>query len=181
MRHIPYRPDTNTHTHLNFQLWQLARKLLHRVLLNLCAGEVNIFQAFAPLRERPDSRVAGLRVPELDPLQVLAFMSERLNSDVGHMCAAAQINVDQVGARFRQLFHTDVRDLRVGELDLGEKDAARERYRTGVGEFLVVAVVSPRVLVILCPLDRFLVIRGLFVNLEFLLFDFRLRGGNVRV
>ena len=93
-------------------------------------------------------------VPELNVPQIFAVTSERLDSRVGDLCAAVQANAGQVGARLRQRFDTHVSDLRVGKLDLDEKEArGSKRSSTRVGDLLVVAVASALALVLLCPLD----------------------------
>ena len=152
------RDSTSTLTHLESQPRQFQSHVLHGLGRDCCSVEVDLSQVVAPVRKRPGARVADLRVPELNILQVFAVASERLDSCVGNLCAAVQANAVQVGARLGQRFDTHVRDVGVGELNLGEKDArGSKRLSTRVGDLLVIANVSARILVLLCPVDQLLV------------------------
>ena len=168
MRVIPPRPSrpahtyhTSTLTHLESQPRQFQSHVLHGFGRDCCSVEVDLSQVVAPVRKRPGARVADLRVPKLDLAQLLAT-SERLDSFVGDLYAIVQVyKGHQDGARVHQRFYTHVRDVRVGELNLGEKDArGSKRSSTRVGDLLVVAIASALVLVLPGPLDQRFVVGG---------------------
>ena len=139
---------------------QLSLHVLHGVDRDLRAAKVNVSQVVTQIRKLPGSRVADLRVPKLNPLQVFA-LSERLDSRVGDVRAAVQANEGQVGARVRQRFETRISDVRVGEPDLFEEGArGSNRSYTHVGDLRVVAIASALIIVLPRPLDERLVVGG---------------------
>ena len=162
----PSRPahthHTSTLTHLESQPRQFQSHVLHGFGRDCCSVEVDLSQVVAPVRKRPGARVADLCVPELNLAQMFAVTSERLDSFVGDLYAIVQVyKGHQDGARVHQRFYTHVRDVRVGELNLGEKDArGSKRSGTRVGDLLVVAIASALVLVLPGPLDQRFVVGG---------------------
>ena len=154
------RPRTGSRLHLDFELPLCPFHVLHGVDRDLRAAKVNVSQVVTQIRKLPGSRVADLRVPELNPLQVFA-LSERLDTRVGDVRAAVQANEGQVGARVRQRFETRISDVRVGEPDLFEEGArSSNRSYTRVGDLRVVAVASALILVLPRPLDQRVVVGG---------------------